>query len=176
MTLDSLTLGVRRSAQHPLFPAMAIAGLGIALLLGAYAFQYLGGLKPCPLCLEQRWPWRVLIVVGAAIVAAHSLKAPFWVSVALYALAAGVALYGAYLGGYHAGVEYKWWPGPKDCSGGPLDLPTDGPILGGISSSEIVRCDAIVWSLFWITMAGYNFLFSLLAAALAGYGAWKETH
>ncbi|MCE9522448.1 MAG: disulfide bond formation protein B [Alphaproteobacteria bacterium] len=174
MTLASISSGAQRSMQHPLFAALAIAGLGVALLLGAYAFQYLGGFKPCPLCLEQRWPWRVLIGIGAALFVAERVKAPAWVSIGLYVLAAFVALYGAYLGGYHAGVEYKWWPGPKECSGDILVLPTDGGVFSDLSTSEIVRCDAIVWSLFWISMAGYNFLFSLLAAALAGFGVWKE--
>ena len=173
MNVAPLTLRVQRTTAHPLFPAIAIAGLGVALLLGAYGFQYLGGFAPCPLCLEERWPWRVLIVIGAAVVAAHALKAPPWVTTGLYMLAAAVALYSAYLGGFHAGVEYKWWPGPKDCSGGPVNLPSDGPLLGGLSSSEVVQCDKIVWSLFWISMAGYNFLFSLVALTLGAFGAWK---
>ncbi|MEQ1863070.1 MAG: disulfide bond formation protein B [Micropepsaceae bacterium] len=173
MTLASLSSGVQRSAQHPLFPAMVIAGLGIALLAGAYAFEYLGGLKPCPLCLEQRWPWRVLILIGAAIVGTHSLKVPAWAVVALYALAALVALYGAYLAGYHAGIEYKWWPGPAECTGGGIVVPGDSGLLEGLSSAEIVFCDKVAWSMLGISMAGYNFLFSLAAVVLAAMGGLK---
>ena len=120
-------------------------------------------------------PWRVLIVIGGAIAGARAVKAPDWVVLVLYGLAAIVAVWSVYLAGYHAGVEYKWWPGPKDCSGGPIDLPSGGPLLGGLSSSEVVQCDKIVWSLLWISMAGYNFLFSLVAVGLAAFGVWKET-
>ena len=173
MDVAALTSRVQRSAAHPLFPAAAIAGLGIALLAGAFAFEYFGGLKPCPLCLEQRWPWRVLIAIGAAILAAHSFKTPSWVAVGLYALAAAVALYGAYLAGYHAGIEYKWWLGPAECTGGGIAVPGDGGLLEGLSSAEIVFCDKVAWSMLGISMAGYNFLFSLAAVALAVMGGLK---
>ena len=171
MTVAALTSQLRRSAAHPLFAAAAIAGMAIALLAGAYAFQYLGGLKPCPLCLGQRVPWFVLIALGGAIAGVDAVRAPRGAVVALYVLAFGVALYGAYLGGYHAGVEYRWWPGPADCTGDAISLPTDGGLLGGLSAAEVVRCDEIAWAMFGISLAGFNFLFSLVAAALAAIGA-----
>lgn len=170
MNVATLTSQVQRSAAHPLFPAAAIAALGVVLLAGAYAFEYLGGLKPCPLCLEQRVPWFVLIVLGGAIVGADTAKAPRWIVLALYAAAAIVALYGAHLGGYHAGVEYKWWPGPPDCAGAAISLPSDGGLLGGLSPHEIVRCDEVPWALAGVSLAGFNFLFSLVAVALAVMG------
>jgi len=175
MNVAALTFRVQRSAAHPLFPAAAIAGLGIALLAGAYAFEYLGGIRPCPLCLEQRLPWFVLIVIGGGILGARAAKAPDWVVLGLYGLAAIVALWGTYLAGFHAGVEYKWWPGPQDCSGDAIHLPSGGGLLDDISSSEIVFCDVVAWSFLGVSLAGFNFVFSLLAVALAGWGAWKET-
>ncbi len=151
-----------------MLPGLAIAGLGFALLAGAYAFEYLVGLKPCPLCLEQRGPWFALIAVGGAIYGAGNAKAPRTVVMALYAAALVIALWGAYLGAFHAGVEYKWWPGPQSCTGGGLEL--DGGLLNNLSSSEIVRCDEIPWALLGVSLAGFNFLFSLVAAGLAGLG------
>jgi disulfide bond formation protein DsbB len=169
MTLVSLQQQVLRGASDPMAPGAAIAGLSVALIAGAYAFQYLGGLAPCPLCLEQRVPWYVLIAIGSAIAASHVLKAPRLVVLGLYAAAAAVAVWGAYLALFHAGVEYKWWPGPPDCTGS--GLPSDIDISGPISRSEIVLCDEVAWSLFGISLAGFNFLFSLLAVALAAVGA-----
>lgn len=166
----SLVLQIRRGTSHALFPGAAVAVLGILILGGAYAFQYVGGLKPCALCLEQRVPWFVLIVLGGAATAAQAWSAPRIAIVALYAVIAAVAFWSAYLGFFHAGVEYKWWPAPPTCTA--TDLPGAGSILGPLSPSQIVRCDEIVWHLFGITMAGFNFLFSLVAAALAGFGGW----
>ncbi len=172
MNVATLSDRLQRGWAHPLFPGAAIASIGFAILAGAYAFQYLGGLKPCPLCLEQRVPWFVLIVLGGAIVGASSAKAPRSVMIGLYAAAVGVALWSVYLGGFHMGVEYKWWPGPQTCSGSALDLPSgEGGLLNDLSSSEIVRCDEIPWALFGlISLAGFNFLFSLVAVGLAAFG------
>ena len=160
---------LQRGLAHPLFPGAAIAALGFGILAGAYVFEYIGGLKPCPLCLEQRVPWFILIALGGAISAATIAKAPRAILLLLYTAAIGVALWGVYLGGYHAGVEYKWWPGPQKCSG--TLQPSDGGLLGPLSPNEIVRCDEIPWALFGvISLAGFNFLFSIVAAGLAAFG------
>jgi disulfide bond formation protein DsbB len=175
MSAIPLVPQLRRWTSHALFPSAAITGLSAVILLGAYAFEYLGGLKPCPLCLEQRVPWAILIVLGATIAAGHVWRAPWQVLLALCAAAGVVAIWGAYLGGYHAGVEYKWWEGPQTCSGANLPLP--GDISGPLSTSQIVRCDEIPWALLGISLAGFNFIFSLVVAAIAvagGRQVWKE--
>ncbi len=174
MNVASLTSLAQRSVAQPSFPALAIAALGFGLLVGAYGFEYLGGIRPCPLCLEQRTPWMILIVLGGGIFGAHAARAPGRVVLGLFAVTALVALYGAYLGGYHAGIEYGFWPGPADCSGGGVKLPTEGGVFDSISSSEIVRCNVVAWSMLGISLAGFNFLFSLVAVALAVMGAMRE--
>lgn len=167
MNVATLSARLNEGAFHPTLPGLALAALGFALLAGAYAFEYLGGLKPCPLCLEQRVPWFVLIVLGGAIFGAGSVKAPRMAMIALYVAAFGVAVWSVYLGGYHAGVEYKWWLGPQTCTGG--GLPTGG-LLDNLDKSDVVMCDEIPWEMFGISLAGFNFLFSLVAVALAGLG------
>jgi disulfide bond formation protein DsbB len=108
-----------------------------------------------------------MIGLGIAIVAAKSTPAPRWLSIGLLAAALAVALWSAYLGGYHAGVEYKWWAGPASCTGGAL--PSDIS-LDNLSASEVVKCDVVPWEVFHISLAGFNFLFSLLAIGLAAFG------
>ena len=170
MTITTLPAPLQRGLSHPLFPGTAIAALGFAILGGAYAFQYIGGLKPCPLCLEQRVPWFVLIALGGAIAGATTAKAPRVAMLVLYGAAVAVALWGAYLGGFHAGVEYKWWPGPQTCTGTFQPLPGDGGLIGNLSPDDIVRCDEIPWALFGVSLAGFDFLFSLVAAGLGAFG------
>ena len=103
MNAATLTSRLQQSAAHPAGPGLALAALGFVLLAGAYAFEYLGGLKPCPLCLEQRVPWFVLIVLGSATYGVRSAQVPRTVMIALYVAALGTALWGAYLGGYRRG-------------------------------------------------------------------------
>jgi disulfide bond formation protein DsbB len=174
MNIASLAARVQPLTAHPSFSALAIAGLGISLLAGAYAFEYLGGIKPCPLCLEQRVPWMILIVLGSGAFAGRQMQVPKPVVLGLLSVAALIALYGAYLGFYHAGIEYGWWLGPAECSGGGVVLPTEGGVFDGMSTSEIVRCDTVAWSLLGVSLAGFNFLFSLAAAGLAAVGVLRE--
>ncbi|MBI1211441.1 MAG: disulfide bond formation protein B [Alphaproteobacteria bacterium] len=154
--------------QPPTLAAF-LAALSIALLLGAFGFEYIGGIKPCHLCLGQRLPWPIMtIVAGAAMLGvrrgAHPMLAP-----AAFAAAALIAVWSAYLGAFHAGVEWKWWPGPPTCTG--TSLPSSGGL--GFNPSDIIKCDEIAWSLFGISLAGYNFIFSLVALAAAGLGLLK---
>jgi disulfide bond formation protein DsbB len=83
-----------------------------------------------------------------------------------------LVLWAAYLGLYHAGVEYKWWPGPSTCTTG--GAPVDGSIdLNQLGGTKIPMCDIVPWSLAGISLAGFNFLFSLVGVALAALGLLK---
>jgi disulfide bond formation protein DsbB len=127
-----------------------------ALLGGAIAFQYLGGLSPCEMCYWQRWPHLAAIVLALVAIAMRG-KPGF--SAMLTALAAFAILTSGAIGGFHAGVEYGWWEGLTRCA-------TDPSASGGldaIMNAPLVRCDVAAWSMFGISMAGYNFILSTLA-------------
>ena len=132
-----------------------IATLGSALLLGgAYAFQHIGGLLPCKMCLWQRWPHAAAIVIGGLLL----LGAPrgcAW-------LGAAAAFSTGAIGAYHAGVEWGWWPGPASCTGGGMDLSalSGSELLSTTAPSGLVMCDDIAWSLLGLSMAGWNAVFA----------------
>lgn len=141
-----------------------LAGFGsAALLLGALAFQFLGGLAPCKMCIWQRWPHGIAIVL-AAIVLATGQPRLAWAGVLLMLVSTG-------LGTYHAGVEQGWWPGPDTCTSGPIGDQSAEDLLNQILATPLVRCDEIPWSLFGISMAGYNALISAGLTALWFLGA-----
>ena len=139
-----------------------------ATLAGAWFFQLVLDIRPCPLCLEQRVPWAILIVLGGAIAGGHLASAPRAALLVLYGSAAAVAVWGAYLGLYHAGIEYQWWPGPASCTG--ASAPLEGDLGGPLSPSQVIRCDVVPWAMLGVSLAGFNFLFSLAALALAALG------
>ncbi len=138
-----------------------LATLGsAALLLGAFGFQHLGGLAPCKLCLWQRWPHAVAILIGVALLAGgHRLLA--WLGALAAATTAGI-------GAYHAGVEWGWWPGPSSCTGGGMDLGTmtGGDLLSMDGPMGVVMCDEVVWQLAGLSMAGWNAVISLGLTAI----------
>lgn len=150
--------------------AAAIAAIAALTLAGAWFFQLVLGLQPCPLCLEQRYAYYLAVPLAIVVAIAAARDAPRSLLYAgLFALLLA-ALANAVLGGYHSGVEWKWWPGPTDCSGPVGNLGSAGDLLSRLDTVKVVRCDEVQWRFLGLSMAGYNVLISLLMAALALLG------
>jgi disulfide bond formation protein DsbB len=157
--------------------AIAIAAIGLAAILGAYFFQYVIGLPPCPLCLEQRIAYYVSIPLAAMALLGVSVGSSR--KVLMLALAAIVVamLWNAGLGVYHSGVEWRWWPGPQDCSGAIPNFSAGGSLIEQMNKTRVVRCDEAAWRFLGLSLAGYNVLISLTLAVIALWGvaaAWKS--
>jgi disulfide bond formation protein DsbB len=150
--------------------AAAIAVVGIAAILGALVFQYGLGLAPCPLCLEQRIAYYVAIPLAAMVMLGVSVGASRKVLLLALAAIALAMLWNAGLGAYHAGVEWKWWEGPRDCSGAVNSLGSARDMLRQLETTRVVRCDEAAWRFLGLSLAGYNVLISLALAALALWG------
>ena len=145
---------------------LLMAGVSLALLLGAWGFQYIGHYDPCALCYDQRHIHMAVIALGLASGVALGLRpelarfAP-WVILAI----AAVLVYSAGFAFWHAGIEYDWWAGPETCTatGGAAVSVTD--VLAALDGNRpVVQCDEAAWTLFGISMAGYN---GLISAAMA---------
>jgi disulfide bond formation protein DsbB len=147
----------------PLGLAKALAFLVPAALLGgAYAFQYWGGLVPCEMCWWQRYPHMAALAFALAALLAGRLpdrgRSFVWLAALAIAVSGG-------LGIYHAGVEYHFWAGLTQCSqtasgGSAADL------LAAVVAQPIVRCDEVQWAdpVLHISMAGWNAILSLVSA------------
>jgi disulfide bond formation protein DsbB len=147
--------------------ALAITAIAIATLAGAWFFQLVLDIRPCPLCLEQRYAYYLAIPLGALVAWAAAKHAPRGVLAAGLALLALAALANAWLGGYHAGVEWGFWQGPTECTGPVLDLGKAGSLFDNLDKVKVIRCDEVQWQFLGLSLAGYNVLISLLMAALA---------
>ena len=154
-------------------PARSLAAavaLGSAAVLGtALAFQHVGGLAPCVLCYWQRYPYWAAIPLAlvAALVAGTNRR----LAAALLALAAACLVVDAGIAAFHVGVESKWWEGTSECGG---TRPASGSLeelRARLLDAPIVRCDEPAWTLFGLSMAGYNFFAALALAGLAALGA-----
>lgn len=137
------------------------AGAGSALLLAAALAFQAAGYAPCELCILQRWPHLAAAVVGALVAVLGWRR---WL--AALGLVAALAAFG--LAVYHAGVEMQLWAGPQHCSGGVSNLAamSTQDLLAAINAAPVVRCDQVAWSLFGISMAGWNAICSALLAAI----------
>jgi disulfide bond formation protein DsbB len=153
---------IDRVAPRP--AAALLVALGVFALGAAFAFQYLGGLAPCILCIWQRYPYGIVIALGAlAFLLAGNLAA----ARVLIALAGLVLLADAAIAAFHVGVEQKWWAGTAECGGTLGTGMTAEDLKAQLLAAPVVRCDEVAWSLFGISMAGYNFLLALAGGLAA---------
>jgi disulfide bond formation protein DsbB len=150
--------------------AVLVAAGGTATILGAYFFQYVLGVQPCPLCLEQRIAYYVSIPLAIVVAAVAGRGAPRGIVVAGLAVIALAMLFNSGFALFHAGVEWKWWPGPLECSGPLSDLTAGGDLLSSLTNLTIVRCDEAAWRFLGLSLAGYNVLISLALSAIAAFG------
>jgi disulfide bond formation protein DsbB len=150
--------------------ALAVMAIAAAALAGAWFFQLVIELVPCPLCLEQRYAYYFAVPFAAILAFAAARGAPRPVLLAGLAILVLAALANAALGTYHAGVEWKFWQGPTDCSGPVGNLGSAGDLLSRLDTVKVVRCDEVQWRFLGLSLAGYNVLVSLLMAAIAALG------
>jgi disulfide bond formation protein DsbB len=162
---------IRSSAYRTGAVVLFAAALVIA---GALAFEHLGGLAPCPLCLQQRYAYYAgvpALFLALVLIAAERPK----LAALVFLLVAAAFLANAGLGAYHAGVEWKLWPGPETCAATgvqPLGSGSGG-VLGSLSKTRVIRCDEAPWQFLGLSLAGWNVVASLLLAAGAVSAALK---
>ena len=150
-----------RLARH--WPWVALLA-STALLAAAHAFEAFGHLAPCELCLKQREVYWAVIGIAAIGLIWRRLASGFdptrlvnAILVAAFAVEAMVAV-------YHAGVEWKFWPGPLSCSGGAKGVdPAELERLLSGAKMAVPACDRPAWLFLGLSMAGWN---ALGAAAL----------
>jgi disulfide bond formation protein DsbB len=152
------------SAPAPRTASLLLAIAAALILAAVFAFQYLGGAAPCPLCIWQRYPYGVLIALGAI--------GFFWQPRAMLASSTLVLLVGGGLAGYHYGVEQGWFALPAGCAAG-----------GEATSVEELRqmlreappaCDQVRFTVLGLSLAAWNLLASLGLAAFAAYAASRR--
>jgi disulfide bond formation protein DsbB len=140
----------------------AILAISLGALAMAYAGQYLFGLEPCVLCLFQRVPWAMAVLIAAFGIigwAGRSRLLPI-------ALCAAVFAAGGVLAFYHVGVEQHWWGSIAGCGGGPVSGLTPEDLRPEALATGLKPCDRVDWRLFGLSLAGYN----MLASALLSVG------
>ena len=143
-------------------------------LIAALGSQYLGGLAPCQLCIWQRIPHGIAIVIGlGALLWFHGPRERIfltWLACLTFAAGTGIAL-------YHTGVEQQWFAGPGSCTGfGALNQATTiDDLRAQLLAAPVIRCDEIPWSLFGVSIAGWNAVASLILTVFCGVAAWNQT-
>jgi disulfide bond formation protein DsbB len=145
---------------HPRNAALLVALASFIVVGSAISSEIFGGLAPCVLCLYQRIPYAITIALGLIGFFAPRLFVPAMLLAALaFLVGGGIAV-------FHVGVEQAWWTGTEACVGTQDKAASIDELRAQIMATPVIRCTDIQWSLFGISMAGYNVLTSI---ALAGF-------
>jgi disulfide bond formation protein DsbB len=154
--------------QTPAYRTGAFALLlSVGVILTALGFEHLGGFLPCPLCAMQRYAYYAAIpaLFLALVLVATDRPGPACLVFGLVGLA---FLANAGLGIYHAGAEWKFWPGPATCAAASGDLSMNaGSLLKDLERVQVIRCDEAAWRFLGLSFAGWNVLMSLLLCVIS---------
>lgn len=168
--MDASGRSVIALPPRPVMTASAVVFLiAAATIFAALAFEHLGGYAPCPLCLEERYAY-YFAVPASALAFLLARGRAIGLARILLVLIALAFLANAAAGIYHAGIEWKWWPGPGECSGA-FELQWGE---GGIVDTPVIRCDEASWRFLGLSFAGWNAAVSALLACVAAYGATRR--
>jgi disulfide bond formation protein DsbB len=162
---------LQRLIDHPrLVPALIVAA-GVAVLAVAFAAQVWGGIQPCVLCLYQRYTYGVAIGFGVAGIALGPWRRARQAAVALAGLA---FLCVTAIAAFHVGVEQHWWRGTAECHAPAFDPNASiEQMREQLLSTDFVACDEIPWSLFGISIAGYDTIVSLILGVATLWAAYR---
>jgi disulfide bond formation protein DsbB len=144
---------------------LAILLLALASIGGVWFFQLVVKLVPCELCYSERWAWYAAIPLAALALAARQSRWAVRLFVPLFLASAGLAF-------YHVGVEQHFFAGPSACTAPSTAGMSVEDLTKALLATPPVRCDEVQWSLFGISLAGFNLIASLVAAGLAAW-SWR---
>ncbi len=145
---------------------MLIFIVSLLTITGAFLFEW-AGYAPCPLCLMQRWAYYAAIPLSLILagIARSNAGIARWGLLLLGLIFIANSIFGI----YHAGAEWKFWPGPDTCGGGSL-----GDGLPTLTNDPVVRCDEAAIRIMGISLAGWNALICAALAAVALKGAARK--
>jgi len=113
--------------------------LAAAVILTALGFEHFGGYAACPLCLQQRYAYYAgvpALFCALVLLSAGRTNA----AAAIFVLVALAFLANAGLGTYHAGAEWKFWPGPDTCGATAQPLSTGaGDLFKDLATTRVIR-------------------------------------
>jgi disulfide bond formation protein DsbB len=155
----------------PLAAAAIVAVLGALAIGGFFFFEYGLGYPPCPLCLEQRIPYYICVPLAVLLWLGAGFGASRKVMILGFLAIAAAMLWDSGLAAYHAGVEWRFWPGPTDCSGPISKFGAARSLIKQLQHVTVVRCDEAAWRFLGLSLAGWNVPLSLGLAAVAAWGA-----
>ena len=150
--------------------ALVMLAIAATTILGALAFEHIGGYLPCALCLMQRTPYYAGVPLAALVLVAAWRRVPLAILAILFGAFAALMLYSGGLAAYHSGVEWGLWEGPAACAGSSEPASVED-LFTQLETTHEPSCTEATWRLLGLSFAGWNVLVSALLTVLGLYGA-----
>ena len=150
--------------------ALLVLAVSAVTILTALGFEHIGGYRPCPLCLQQRYAYYAALPLAGLAAIFYATARPV-LATALLVLTALFFFINSGLGLYHSGIEWGWWKGPASCSGAGGLMRDASDLFARLDMLKTVPCNKAPWRFLGLSFAGYNALISLALAGLALAGA-----
>jgi len=161
-----MTIAETNPSAHSAYKSGALAFLlALAVIVGALAFEHIGGYPPCHLCLQERYAYYagVPLLFVALVLLSAGVNRP---AALLFGLVGLAFLLNAGVGVYHAGAEWQFWPGPDSCTGAQGLTTSAGNLLESLKETRVIRCDEAALRIFGISLAGWNALASFVLCTI----------
>ena len=142
--------------------------ISVIAITSALIAEYIFNLQPCELCLKQRHPYYLIVVVSLII-----FFIPVFQKIFLYILIQLGTIYGIFYSVWHVGVENKLLKGPSGCTAGLSNSSSTADLKEQILSKQVISCDEVVWSFFGISAASLNTMILLFIFVINGLYIYK---
>ena len=142
--------------------------ISIIAITSALIAEYIFNLQPCELCLKQRHPYYLIVVVSLII-----FFIPVFQKLFLYILIQLGTIYGIFYSVWHVGVENKLLKGPSGCTTGLSNSLNTADLKEQILNKQVISCDEVVWSFFGISAASLNTMILLFIFVINGLYIYK---
>lgn len=147
--------------------AALILAASLGALAGALVAETVYQLAPCPLCIYQRWPYVATGLLAALAMATRGRWPVLFIGLGCLVFAGE-----SVLAFYHVGVEQGWFEGLAACAGaGETPATLEALRAQLLEGPPPPRCDQPAWTLFGISMAGYNVIYAAVLAGFSGAAA-----
>tara|TARA_Y100000768_G_scaffold58158_1_gene39053 strand:+ start:10 stop:495 length:486 start_codon:yes stop_codon:yes gene_type:complete len=132
-------------------------------ILSALIAEYIYGLQPCELCLKQRHPYYLFIIISLLIFFIPSLY-----KLITFGLIQIGTVYGIFYSIWHVGVENKLLKGPASCSASLSMSSNTADLKEQILNRQVISCDEVIWSFFGMSAASLNTIVLLFIFVMNG--------
>jgi disulfide bond formation protein DsbB len=126
----------------------------------AYFIQYVLDHKPCNLCLIERVPYIVAIILISSIFIINKFEKLISIIVLLF------FIFGAITSFYHFGIEQGFFSESLVCDLEKTGQLSKEELLKQLENSKIVSCKDVTFSIFGLSLATINTIISIILSGI----------